>query len=720
MIQRFGRRQSIGPEYQGNADTLRRIALIAVLVAIIGSFAFAAESAAKSQVVEPRLIPLRNGDVREWSDFPEASPGGKVEILFDGIRNTSEHALMLRQQNVKQAWIVTLNEQRLGELVRDENDMTIGYAIPPELLKTGENRLAIASPSAAKSPVDDIRVGQIRWHQKPLSEVLQESTLAVTVNERGTRKSVPCRITLIDANGSLVSLGTQSTSQLAIRPGTAYCSTGQAELKLPAGRYTLFAGRGFEYSLARADVDVKAGQTHRQSLEIQREVPTTGYVACDPHVHTLTHSGHGDASIEERVITLAAEGIELPIATDHNVQIDFDPVAQKMGVRRHFTPVIGNEVTTARGHFNIFPVSPGAKPPNHKQTNWGLLFDDIQKTPGVKIAILNHARDLHSGVRPFGPALHNALIGENLDGWPFRFQGMEVVNSGATQTDELRLFHDWMGLLNHGYQVTPVGSSDSHDVARHFVGQGRTYLRCDDRDPGQLDVDAAVDSFLQGRVMVSYGLLAELIVNEKYASGELAEAPPSDVQIDLRVLGPHWVQADRIRLYANGKLLREEAIIADASVVRPHGVLWSGRWTIPRPNHDVHLVAIATGPGIEGLFWRTARPYQPTSTDPATHVIGCSGAVWLDADGDGRRTSARDYAVRLMSDHPDYIHLCSRLGDYDEATSAQAAHLVRMSGVSLQDEKLQAAIRQASNVVQTGFRSYEEAWRDNEIARASR
>ncbi len=38
----------------------------------------------------------------------------------------------------------------------------------------------------------------------------------------------------------------------------------------------------------------------------------------------------------------------------------------------------------------------------------------------------------------------------------------------------MQLFHDWMELLNAGYQITPVGCSDSHDVGRHFVGQERT------------------------------------------------------------------------------------------------------------------------------------------------------------------------------------------------------------------------------------------------------
>jgi hypothetical protein len=201
-------------------------------------------------------------------------------------------------------------------------------------------------------------------------------------------------------------------------------------------------------------------------------VPTEGYVACDTHVHTVTFSGHGDCTIAERMITLAGEGIELPIATDHNVHVDYRAHAAKAGLSEHFTPVMGNEVTTSVGHFNIFPIQASAEPPDHKSKEWSAIFDGIFGTPGVKIAILNHARDLHGGTRPFGPKLHNAVVGENLDGWPMRFNAMEVVNSGATQTDPLQLFRDWMGLLNAGRLVTPVGASDSHDVPAYFTRTG--------------------------------------------------------------------------------------------------------------------------------------------------------------------------------------------------------------------------------------------------------
>lgn len=687
--------------------------MIAFLVGLAGS--------AVGQEIETRLIHLRSGAEREWSSFPEDPEDSGLRKMFVSARNEGECCLLLRQQDVKQTWTVLLNGQKLGELVRDENDMTLGLPIPANVLKDQENLISIASANSAKITCDDIRVGQLRLFRRPLQEVLSEATLNLTLTDLTSKEPMPCRFTLMDAQGSLVPLGTVSGNELAVRTGTVYSATGQAHLKVPAGTYTVTAGRGFEYSLATANVTVRAGEVAQLDLSLERQVPTAGYVACDTHVHTLTHSGHGDATIAERMISLAGEGIELPIATDHNIHVDYEPVAKNLKVRRFFTPVIGNEVTTPRGHFNVFPVDTGSRVPDYKQTDWGLLFDDLQRTPGVKVTILNHARDLHSGIRPFGPALHNSATAESLENQPYRFNGMEVINSGATQSDVLQLFQDWMSLLNRGLMVTPVGGSDSHDVARHFVGQGRTYIRCDDRNPGTLDIDTAINSFLQGRVMVSYGLLTKLTVNGKYSSGELAAVPDTEIEVRVEVLGPHWVAADRILLFSNGSVLFDEAIPRIVEESLPKGVQAIRTWKIPRPAHDVHLVAIALGPGIEASSWRTAKPYQPMTQNPVTHVVGCSGAVWIDGDRDGRRLSASDYAERLVAKHgSDAVELVKVLANYDEATAVHTAQRLQAIGFSFEDERFHAALKSSPPPVQAGVMKFRNAWRESELARSSR
>ena len=164
----------------------------------------------------------------------------------------------------------------------------------------------------------------------PLPEVAaqptEESTLVISVRDKAG--PTPARITIVGVDNDLPKLTATSEGALAVRPGVVYTVSGAAQVVLPPGTYTIYGGRGFEYSLDSARITAKAGETVPVPLTIRREVPTEGYVACDPHVHTVTHSGHGDCTIEERMVTLAGEGIELPIATDHNKHIDYRAASQ--------------------------------------------------------------------------------------------------------------------------------------------------------------------------------------------------------------------------------------------------------------------------------------------------------------------------------------------------------------------------------------------------------
>jgi hypothetical protein len=677
--------------------------LITLAVSLLAS----APGFAGPVVIEPKLHHLRAGTVREWADFPAEAPG-TLTVKFKAKANTGEQTLRLRQQDVKQTWKAQLNGKDLARLVQDENDTEIVLPVPAGRLVDGENVLVIESPGRLS---DDIRVGEITLDDRPVKDVLNESTVEIVVREGKT--PVPCRITILSARGALATIGASSTERLAVRPGVIYTADGTAKFGLPAGEYTIHAGRGFEYGIATVRVSLKPDESVRKELAIRREVATKDWVACDTHIHTLTHSGHGDSTDIERAITLAGEGIELPIGTDHNKQVDYHSAAVKAGVRKYFTPVVGNEVTTNVGHFNVFPLAVDGPVPDFKVKDWKGVATALGKAPGPRAVILNHPRDLHAKFRPFGPERFLSATGEFLDGWELPANAMEVVNSGAQQTDVMLPVRDWFAMLNRGAYLTPVGSSDSHDVSRYIVGQGRTYIRCKDDDAGQLDVEAAVKSFTEGRVMVSCGLLVEVKVNDKHGPGDLV-AVDGNVTVDVRVLGPAWARADRVELFANG-LKVYGATIEDNGKA---GEKWAQTWRLPRPKHDVHLVAVASGPGVGELYWPLGKPYQPTSPTVRKRMIGLSGAVWLDADGNGKRTSAYDYAKKVMADTTgDWKKALAALAEYDETVAAQAAGLLRAAGTSPSDKDVRAAAKEAGPQVLRGFDAYSESWRESQIAK---
>jgi hypothetical protein len=690
-------------------QSLTRLAFLA----LTAFCAFTGSTFAEPRVLKSGLGHYRSGPTREWADFPAQPEGPGLKVHFQSTTNDREWSLRLRQQDVRQTWKVVLNGKALGRLLPDENDMVIYLPVPAGAVVAGENTLAITQDG--KTP-DDVRIGDVILDDRPVSQAIGEATVEISVTDGDSPNAaagLPCRITIVNAAGALMIVGARSGPALAVRPGVIYTANGTAHFGVPAGDYTIYAGRGFEYGLASTRITVGPGDHIQRRLTIRREVALTGHVSCDTHVHTLTYSGHGDAGVGEQVLAIAGEGLVLPIAAEHNRQVDYNAAAVEQGVRQYFTPVIGNEVTTPVGHFNVFPLRTDGPVPDFKLRDWKSIFGSIEAAGG-RVTVLNHPRDQHSGFRPFGPERHLALTAERLDGWELRATGMEVVNSGAQQTDPLRLVHDWFGLLNRGLMLTPVGASDSHDVSRYIVGQGRTYIRCDGARPGAVNLDEAVASFRTGRVLVSCGLVAEITVNDKYGPGDLV--PRCDeLRIAVRVLGPSWVDADTVVLYANGVKVREAKITRAGQP----GVLWSGTWSLPRPRHDVHLVAVATGPGVTGLYWPIARPYQPTSPVVRRRVIGISGAVWIDADGDGKRTSAYEYARRLVNDHAAApAKAIAALADHDEAVAAQFASLLQARGVVVADPALRAEAARAAAHVERAFQAYAEAWRDCQVARA--
>jgi hypothetical protein len=575
---------------------------------------------------------LRSGLDAEWDDF-QGTPDGrdlKRDLTLEPLPGGGD--LLLFQEGVKKAkWTVELNGQRLGELPLQEEPLVSRFRVAAGQVRPGSNALRILAP---KEP-DDIRVGVIGLGDFPGVPV------EVSVLETG-RGSVPSRITVVDdALGALAPLVADPAPHLAVRPGVIYTASGHAKFKLPPGRYTITASRGFEYGIDVQRLKLEAGQGRALAMTIRREVPTPRWIACDTHVHTLTLSGHGDCTLEERMITLAGEGVELPVATEHNQHASYRDAAAKLGVDRFFTPVDGNEVTTKKGHYNVFPVRPGAPVPDWKEEDRGKLLASIRAS-GASIAILNHPRSVHDKFVPFQAPHFDGGTARDVGG--YGYDATELVNSGALRTDFMEPYRGWFALLNRGIRVVGVGASDSHDVSRFIVGQGRTYVAGPDEAPGAIDVEGAARALAEGRALVSLGLLVNMRVADRFAVGDLATGLGAEFPVTVTVHGPAWTHVDHVTLYANGIPLRDES----QGGARTGGLKLSFTWRIPRPAHDVHLVAIATGPAPEGLHGPLPRPYQPSTTTWVPRVIGSTNPVWIDADGDGQFLAARAIAQRLV------------------------------------------------------------------------
>jgi hypothetical protein len=118
------------------------------------------------------------------------------------------------------------------------------------------------------------------------------------------------------------------------------------------------------------------------------------------------------------------------------------------------------------------------------------------------------------------------------------------------------------------------------------------------------------------------------------------------------------------------------------------------------------VVVIASGPGVTDPSWAIPKPYQPTTPAWAPAVFGLTAPIYVDADGDGVFSSARDYAERIVATNPPLPALMSALANHEALVASHAAELLELRGVSLEGEAMRSAVAAAARHVQEGVAAY--------------
>jgi len=375
-------------------------------------------------VISAEVFHLGNDEKKDWKSFTRAKPhdGKKISLRFSSEPNKSERALEIRSGDVNSKCGVTLNSRRLGSLVKGKGgkgENSQYFKVPAGLLKKTGNVLLV---QYEEKTTDDFYFGPTVLHAHSVARMKRLAEVEVVVTSK-EGQGLPCRLTvvrLVSKKAKIVEepaeFKLEKSSKRAFRKGTAYTLDGRLSLALKPGKYRVYATRGFEYGLGMARVDVSSAEKRRVELTLEREVDTSGYLAGDTHIHTLTYSKHGDASVAERVVTIAGEGVEVAIATDHNHHTDYSSWTAKAGSGGHYQSVVGNEFTTSMGHFNAFPADKNAKPANHKHKDWDKLLKAVRATPGVRVVICNHPRRQGFKKGPWGMIGLNPVSGEFSDG----------------------------------------------------------------------------------------------------------------------------------------------------------------------------------------------------------------------------------------------------------------------------------------------------------------
>jgi len=342
------------------------------------------------------------------------------------------------------------------------------------------------------------------------------------------------------------------------------------DIDLPVGTYLAYAARGPEYSVAERVIEVLEGEKQEHGFVIDKVVDTAGLVSLDPHTHTQNSDGY--VSIEERLKSLAAEGLDAAVATDHNYVTDYAPALKDLGLSPYLAVLPGSEVTiNGMIHYCTYPMqvlpgeeTKGATSPLAEYPS-ELFKASRQKNPSALLQV-NHPRAGDLGY------FNNYLLDQEsaanaLVGFDLSFDLLEVMNGVYPYSSNSAAVKDWLNLLNRGYYFPAIGSSDVHGIDRSEPGYSRTYIAYRGKKAGRLDWAFLLQALKKGRSFVSNGPLVEFKINGKHAPGDTLTAKSGKVKARIKVWSAPWIEVSEVRLIVNGERTVKRPVIAKAGSI---------------------------------------------------------------------------------------------------------------------------------------------------------
>ncbi len=313
----------------------------------------------------------------------------------------------------------------------------------------------------------------------------------------------------------------------------------KTEVNLPPGKYRVVVSRGMEYSRYETEVSLSAGSQVEIKAILHRVADTPGWLSADTHVHAV-NSPDSPVSLIDRVITFAAEGVDVIISTDHDWLTDYEPAIKLVGIPEFLASLVGQEITTfSYGHFNAYPLIRDETKSSDGALDWAEKYDKFQKY-GISesdkekyrflrslhpreifknahlmkpdnfkrnIVQVNHPRSGGMGYFDYvlvntldfttaqDPCMHRIFPPAGLCGTSKDigkdtglFVPLDILSdmNNPERFDAIELYNsyyeipivlnDWFTFLNHGIHITAVACSDTHQKVQVVSGIGRTFV----------------------------------------------------------------------------------------------------------------------------------------------------------------------------------------------------------------------------------------------------
>lgn len=365
-------------------------------------------------------------------------------------------------------------------------------------------------------------------------------------------------------------------------------SSGEGLIALPVGAYRVVVDRGPEWSIFDGRIEITEGPAMELTVAIEHLLAMSDWTACDLHVHAeRSHDSH--VSIEDRVASLVAVGIEFATPTEHNVVGDYSTGVQALPVAARgsrgaqgpglvWVPAV--EVTTDRaeypiGHFNAFPYRPSATDPRGGPPDFLApateIFRQIRSNNPTAIIQVNHPR-METNIGYFTRTqLDPATNRSPSNRYDPQYNAIEVFNGYylgvPAQVD--RVLHDWLALLGTGAHYVGTANSDSHHIAYEAAGYPRTYVwtpRAGDSSP---PAEQVLRSLRAAHAFGTSGPMLYFSMQNALPGDTIRlRRGQSTVHATVLVQAVPWVDVDIVEVYRDRELAATVAVPASTELTR--------------------------------------------------------------------------------------------------------------------------------------------------------
>ncbi len=562
-------------------------------------------------------------------------PVGEVEFFaLDGLKRPIRDARV----------IVHRGDERWG-MVLTGDDGLARTKLPVGEYSVKLEALGVDITPSSGAPT--VKVGaKSRLQKLPMiCDGWQPGTVDARITD-GDGKPIPCKIEFLAKEGTAQPWYGPETASFATN-GLCYAAHGELMQTLPPGQFDVVISHGPEFDAIFTEITVQPGRTTSLTGKLKHVVDSSGWISSDFHSHS-SPSGDNTGSQLGRVLNLVCDHIEFAPCTEHNRVDTYQPHIDRLQIGQFISSCSGMELTGSPlplNHQNAFPMV--HRP--HQQDGGGPVTDtDIERqverlalwdNRSEKLVQINHpdmgwlfrdkngdgiADDGHARILPHIDVIEIHPIPEILQLRPVDERGSYKSNN--------RIFN-WLQFLNQGQRFVGVVNTDAH-YNYHESGWIRNWIKSPTDDPSKIKPLDVVRASEAGALFMSNGPFLDVKIREagnaaSAFAGQDLDAPSGQVEIDVTVQCPNWLDVDRLFVLVNGRI-HEPLHFRKATHPDKFksGVVRFDETLRLKLDKDAHLIVAVGGENstlgkVHGPRWGVHQP--------AAFI----NPVYVDVDGDG-------------------------------------------------------------------------------------